>query len=172
MIPDQDVGHARLAGGRAVFRPPPPPGLSPGRTQMNASQSARPWYRSPLPLAIAATLAAVPALAQEAPAGDASVQSDATTLDAVLVTANKRVENVREVGASISVIGERQLENIGAVSLSDYAAFIPGLQVQNDGTPGLTRVSLRGVAALSSGATVATYIDEVPVGSSGIYQGA
>src|SRR5690606_21549259 len=134
--------------------------------------SARPWYRSPLLLAIAATLAAVPALAQEAPAGDASVQSDATTLDAVLVTANKRVENVREVGASISVIGERQLENIGAVSLSDYAAFIPGLQVQNDGTPGLTRVSLRGVAALSSGATVATYIDEVPVGSSGIYQGA
>jgi iron complex outermembrane recepter protein len=79
---------------------------------------------------------------------------------------------VREVGASISVIGERQLENLGAVSLSDYAAFIPGLQVQSNGSPGLTRVSLRGIAALSSGATVSTYIDEVPVGSSGIYQGA
>jgi iron complex outermembrane receptor protein len=140
---------------------------------MNASQTDRPWYRSPLSLAIAATLAcaAAPALAQDA-AADAAAPDEAVELDTVLVTANKRVENVREVGAAITVLNERQLENLGAVSLSDYAAFIPGLQVQNDGSPGLTRVSLRGIAALSSGATVATYIDEVPVGSSGIYQGA
>lgn len=140
---------------------------------MNASQTDRPWYRSPLSLAIAATLAcaAAPALAQDA-AADAAATDEAVELDTVLVTANKRVENVREVGAAITVLNERQLENLGAVSLSDYAAFIPGLQVQNDGSPGLTRVSLRGIAALSSGATVATYIDEVPVGSSGIYQGA
>ena len=141
---------------------------------MNQSQSARPWYRKQLSLAIAGALACctAPALAQQAepavPADDAS----ATNLDTVVVTANKRVENIRDVAASISVIGERQLENIGAVSLSDYAAYIPGLQVQNDGSPGLTRVSLRGIAALSSGATVSTYIDDVPVGSSGIYQGA
>ncbi len=140
---------------------------------MHASQPARPWYRSPLSLAIAGSLACstIPALAQDSPA-DGTPSDQAVDLDTVMVTANKRVENVREVGAAISVISERQLENLGAVSLSDYAAFIPGLQVQNDGTPGLTRVSLRGVAALSSGATVATYIDEVPVGSSGIYQGA
>ncbi|MDH5830573.1 TonB-dependent receptor [Luteimonas sp. M1R5S18] len=140
---------------------------------MHASQTDRPWYRSPLSLAIAATLAcaAAPALAQDA-AADAAATDEAVELDTVLVTANKRVENVREVGAAITVLNERQLENLGAVSLSDYAAFIPGLQVQNEGSPGLTRVSLRGIAALSSGATVATYIDEVPVGSSGIYQGA
>ena len=94
------------------------------------------------------------------------------TLDRVVVTANKRVENIRDVAASITVIGERQLENIGASSLADYAALIPGLQIQDNGTPGQTSVTLRGIANLSSGATVATYIDEVPVGSSGIYQGA
>jgi len=141
---------------------------------MNAFQSARPWYRSPLSLAIASTLAwGAPAMAQDSSAPPlADDPASATTLDMVVVTANKRVENVREVAASISVIGERQLENMGANSLSDYANLIPGLQVQNSGSPGLTRVSLRGIAALSSGATVATYIDEVPVGSSGIYQGA
>lgn len=142
---------------------------------MTQFQSARPWYRKQLFLAIAGVLACsgAPALAQDAVATQPDGGSaEATNLDTVVVTANKRVENVRDVGASISVIGERQLENLGAVSLSDYAAFIPGLQVQNDGGPGLTRVSLRGIAALSSGATVATYIDEVPVGSSGIYQGA
>nr|WP_232114021.1 TonB-dependent receptor [Luteimonas sp. XNQY3] len=123
-------------------------------------------------VAIASTLAcaaAAPVLAQERAATAAEA---AVTLDSVVVTANKRVENVRDVGASISVIGERQLENMAASSLTDYAALIPGMQVQSSGTPGLTSVSLRGISALSSGATVATYIDEVPVGSSGIYQSA
>ncbi|HEY9541858.1 MAG TPA: TonB-dependent receptor, partial [Luteimonas sp.] len=86
--------------------------------------------------------------------------------------ANKRVENVREVAAAISVIGEQQLENMGANSLTDYADLVPGMQVQDSGSPGMTSISIRGVAALSSGATVATYIDEVPVGSSGVYQAA
>jgi iron complex outermembrane recepter protein len=142
---------------------------------MHAYQSAPFRRRTPLSLAILgvlACLAAPPLLAQEAPGDPPRASTSADMLDTVVVTANKRVENVRDVGASISVIGERQLENLGAVSLSDYAAFIPGLQVQSSGSPGLTRVSLRGIAALSSGATVATYIDEVPVGSSGIYQGA
>lgn len=141
---------------------------------MHAAQPARPWYRSPLSLAIAATLACAPVTHVAAQDGeDGSAQAAAAVdLDTVVVTANKRVENVREVGASISVVGERQLENLGASSLSDYAALIPGMQVQSGGTPGLTSVSLRGIAAMSSGATVATYIDEVPVGSSGIYQAA
>ncbi|AKC86256.1 TonB-dependent receptor [Pseudoxanthomonas suwonensis] len=145
---------------------------------MNAFQPARLRHRSPLFIAIAGALAwvaAAPALAQDSPdAAPASAEQadSAVMLDTVVVTANKRVENIREVGASISVIGERQLENIGASSLADYAALVPGLQVQSDGSPGLTSISLRGVAALSSSATVATYIDEVPLGSSGIYQAA
>ena len=145
---------------------------------MNAFQPAHPRHRSSLSLAIAAALAlaaAGPALAQDAaaaappPAGQAET---ATTLDAVVVTANKRVENIREVGAAISVINERQLENMGASSLADYAAMVPGLQVQDSGAPGLTAISLRGIAAMSPSATVATYIDETPLGSSGIYQAA
>jgi outer membrane receptor protein involved in Fe transport len=145
---------------------------------MKAFQPVRPRHRSPLSLAIAGALAwaiVAPVQAQESPdAGAPAAQQadDATTLDRVVVTANKRVENIREVGAAISVVGERQLENIGASSLSDYSALVPGLQVQNNGSPGLTSISLRGVAAMSSSATVATYIDEVPLGSSGIYQAA
>lgn len=146
---------------------------------MNPLQSTRSWYRSPLCIAITSALAwavAIPVLAQESPEPQtqaAPTASDrAKTLDTIVVTANKRVENIRDVAASISVVGERQLENLGSSSLADYAALIPGLQVQDNGSPGMTSVSLRGISALSSSATVATYIDEVPVGSSGIYQGA
>ncbi len=146
---------------------------------MNAFQSTRSWYRSPLSLAIASTLAlvaAAPVVAQEnsetqAEPAIASAER-AATLDRVVVTANTRVENIRDVAASITVVGERQLENLGASSLADYASLIPGMQVQDNGSPGQTSVSLRGISALSSSATVATYIDEVPVGSSGIYQSA
>src|SRR3546814_3768839 len=66
---------------------------------------------------------------------------------------NKRVENVREVAEAISVIGEQQLENMGANSLTDYADLVPGMQVQDSGSPSMTSISIRGVAALSSGAT-------------------
>jgi outer membrane receptor protein involved in Fe transport len=132
--------------------------------------------RRPLFAAIAGVLALLAmgkSMAQEqtAPA-ERNVQKAAVTLDKIVVTANKRVENVREVAASISVIGEQQLENISANSLSDYADYVPGLQVQDNGAPGLTAVSIRGISALSSGATVSTYIDEVPVGASGLYQAA
>jgi len=150
---------------------------------MNALHSARPWYRSSLFLAISGVLACASgtpqAMAADTPAAEAAAAEaaaaaadSAKTLDTVVVTANKRSENVREIAASISVVGERQLENIGANALADYASMIPGLQVQDGGAPGLTTVALRGISPLSSGATVATYIDEVPVGSSGIYQAA
>lgn len=145
---------------------------------MNAFQSVRARHRSPLSIAIAGALAwaaATPALAQDSPDAGAPAAAQADTallLDTVVVTANKRVENIREVGASITVVGERQLENIGASSLTDYAALVPGMQVQSNGNPGQTSISLRGIAAMSPSATVATYIDEVPLGSSGIYQAA
>ena len=145
---------------------------------MTTDRSNRALHRLPLAVSILAVLACAPvaaALAQEtqpAPESEDARPAQVTDLDTIIVTANKRDENVREVAAAISVIGEQQLENMGANSLSDYADLVPGLQVQDNGAPGLTSISIRGVAAMSSGATVATYIDEVPVGSSGIYQAA
>src|SRR5690606_29529394 len=102
-------------------------GPSPGEAPMNAipkNPTTRP--RTPLALAIAAALACAttaPVMAQEASAQGQATQAEdeATDLGTVVVTANKRVENVREVAAAISVIGERELENIGANSLADYA---------------------------------------------------
>src|SRR5207249_10609729 len=54
----------------------------------------------------------------------------------------------------------------------DYAPYIAGFKVKSGGSPGQTVISLRGLADITSGATVATYIDETPMGSSGINQRA
>ena len=137
--------------------------------------------RRPLSTAIVLTLAlgiTAPVFAQQAapavPATDAAAPADdqARTLDTVTVTANKREENIREVAVAITKLDAQQLENINATQISDYANYVPGLQVQSSGTPGQTQVSMRGVAALSPGSTVGTYVDETPVGSNNLYQQA
>lgn len=136
--------------------------------------------------AIATTLVlalAGPAIAQQAqpeqggasqgPAATATTTSqNVTTLDNMVVTANKRAENIREVATAVTVLGEQQLENFSSTQMTDYASYVPGLQVQSNGTPGQSQVSMRGIAAMSSGSTVGTYIDETPIGSNGLYQQA
>jgi iron complex outermembrane receptor protein len=136
--------------------------------------------RRPLARAIATTLVlalAGPAFAQEAQPGQAAASQNTTsqnvtTLDNMVVTANKREENIREVAAAITVLGGQQLENFSATQMSDYASYVPGLQLQSNGTPGQTQVSMRGIAAMSPGSTIGTYLDETPVGSNSLYQQA
>jgi outer membrane receptor protein involved in Fe transport len=144
--------------------------------QKHHTRERAPMRRS-LTTAISLTLAlciAGPTLAQQAPAesaGDAAA-ADPVTLEEVVVTANKRVENIRDVPSSISVIGEEKIDNFHSTQLSDFQASVPGLAISSNGAPGKTAVSLRGVSALSSSATVGTYLDETPLGSSGVYQAA
>jgi iron complex outermembrane recepter protein len=156
---------------------------------MLTSTPAQPANRSLLSAAIITALAlfaAAPAAAQDAApsttdqasadqaaaAKTESAEQRAARLKTVIVTANKRAEDAMNVASSISVVSDKQLENINAGQLSDYAAYVPGLQAVSDGTPGQTRLALRGIAPLSSGATVGTYIDDSPVGSNGLYQAA
>jgi len=97
------------------------------------------------------------------------------TLGTVIVTAEKRSEDIQQVPMSITVIDESQIENLHATQLSDYSVYIPGFTVVNVGSTGQAILGIRGVTPPpnSQGATVATYIDETPLGTSGDYgQGA
>lgn len=113
---------------------------------------------------VLAFAAAMPAQAQE----DTAVETE----NEIVVTAQKRVQNVQDVPISISVVGGEELKEQGAVSLVDYAGYVPGMQVSNFGTPGQTTITLRGVAPISAAQTVGIYLDDAPVGSSAIYNRA
>lgn len=99
----------------------------------------------------------------------ASSAGDSNTLEVIIVTAQKRSEDIQTVPMSISNIGADELARIHATDLSDYAGYIPGLQMQSQGTPVQGQLSLRGIPPLGSGATVAAYLDETPLGSSSNY---
>ncbi len=105
------------------------------------------------------------------PSGQDETRGVATT-DTVTVTANKIEENIREVPSSITAVDTELIDNLHATQLADFAAYVPSLQVNSQGAPGRVTIALRGLAPLTSGSTIGTYIDETPVGSSGLYQSA
>lgn len=111
-------------------------------------------------VAIALTLASATAVAQ---------QAGNVTLGEVIVTAQKREERIQDVPVAVSVVAGAQLVNSGSVQLTDYAAYVPGMYVDSSGVPGRSTISLRGIGPMGSSATVGVYIDEAPIGSSGIY---
>ncbi len=124
-----------------------------------------------LPAQIALLLAAAPLVswAQQAQQPAPDTDTDTQALGTIVVTAQKRSEDVQEVPMSISVIGEEQLDHLHATQLTDFAGYVPGLIVQDGGAPGQAILALRGVPPVSAGSTVATYIDETPLGSSSNY---
>ena len=83
----------------------------------------------------------------------------------IIVTAQKRQEDVQDVPASISVLGGEDLVQSGATQISDFAGYVPGLHGENRGTAGGSRIALRGISPLGAYATVGVYIDDAPVGS-------
>ncbi len=113
-----------------------------------------------------------PAQPTASPTATPAPAAQSETVDRIVVTAEKREQNIREVPASITAFNDVQLDNLHADDLADYSAYVPSLQVNSAGAPGRVSIALRGITTLSSGSTVGTYIDETPVGSSGLYQAA
>lgn len=126
-------------------------------------------HRLACAVAIALSAWSCAALAQDGAADATPPARDgqaSATLDTVTVTAQKRTENARKVPASISVVGEQQLENQHVTQLSDLNGYLPAMTITDGGTPGQTSVSLRGIPTLGPGAVVGTYLDDTPLGSS------
>ncbi len=108
-------------------------------------------------------LGAPPAWAQDATTAAEPVTSGA---DDIVVTANKRRENLRDVAMPISAVTGEQLAKANANSLSDYIVRLPGV-VFNDYQPGVSEVVIRGIAATTyheqGQTTVGYYLNDIPL---------
>ena len=89
-------------------------------------------------------------------------------LEEVIVTAQKRVEDVQKVPISIQVLGGEKLGELQVANFIDYARFLPSLSFQTLG-PGQSQVYFRGISTgysnLHAGYLPSTglYLDETPV---------
>ena len=114
--------------------------------------------RSSLAIAVAAVLAAQAAAAAD-PAG---------ALEEVVVTAQKRAENLQDVPISIQALDSKALEALSVSSFDSYAKYLPSLSYQTYG-PGQSQLYVRGVTnggdglRVGSAPLVGVYLDEQPV---------
>jgi len=114
-----------------------------------------------------AAFAAPVALAQTAPqaSGESTAVSDGNE---IIVTAQKRSENLQNVPISIQALGTKKLDELNISSFDDYAKVLPSVSFQSFG-PGQTQLSFRGITSGGDGLrggsqpTAAVYLDEVPV---------
>jgi outer membrane receptor protein involved in Fe transport len=107
------------------------------------------------------------AFAQSSDSAGTAAEAKGRGIEEVVVTAQKREEVLRDVPASISVLGGDQVENLSLNSLADFATYVPGFSVNSGGSPGLARITLRGIQTGGGGAPlVGMYINDTPVGSS------
>jgi outer membrane receptor protein involved in Fe transport len=92
-------------------------------------------------------------------------------LEEIVVTAQKKSENIQNVPETVNIISAQEIADLGAKQLSDYAATVPGLQIDSAGAPGQQTISIRGISTGSQfgSATAAIYVDDVPIGSSSPY---
>jgi len=78
----------------------------------------------------------------------ASAQEAAPTtgLSDIVVTAQKREQNIQQVGISITALGGDELRTLGIKDTDSIANMTPGIYVSNLGASGITTFTIRGVS--------------------------
>ncbi len=116
--------------------------------------------RTPVATAVLLALASPALLAQEQ-----------TSLGEVVVTAQKRTENLQDVPISILALGNEQLEQLQVSNFQDYVKMLPSVTSQPglQSGAGFASVYMRGVVtggdgqATTSQPSVGMYLDEQPI---------
>jgi iron complex outermembrane recepter protein len=138
--------------------------LSPARegTKMND------FRRLLIALAVGTSMSAsIQALAQPSQASDSGqgeASGDAGQVEEIVVTAQKRAQNLQEVPLAVTAFSEKALESRGLTNITALATVTPSL-ILGGGTSGVVTPFLRGVGssatAVGNESSVAVYMDGV-----------
>ncbi len=86
--------------------------------------------------------------------------------EVIIVTTQRREQNLLDVPVSVSVVSGDTLEKEGVTSTADLEALVPSLDFPSGGTRSYTRPLIRGIGdGLNNGtdSNVGVYIDDVPL---------
>lgn len=99
---------------------------------------------------------------------DARAQERGAALDEILVTAQRRVENVQEVPISMSVFGAADLEDGGVRRIEDFIGQVPNVYINFNSSIRATAISMRGIISdpnsVGIDPAVGVYVDGVYMG--------
>lgn len=98
-----------------------------------------------------------------------------TTLEEVIVTAQKRAQSVQDIGVTVSAFSGEQVEDMNLSSPKDLAAFTPGLSTTNATSGGTPIFAIRGIGLddfnVNNNSGVGVYIDDVFASSPALLSG-
>jgi iron complex outermembrane receptor protein len=92
------------------------------------------------------------------PMGTFAAGANSEQLQEIVVTAQKRVEDVQRVPISVSVFDTASFDRLSIQNLPDVANRTPGLDYQLTGPKNL--LAIRGIYSGGGAATTAIYLDE------------
>src|SRR3954464_12066827 len=101
---------------------------------------------------LATTMLCAPGTAfAQPPASDAADPADTSQAESddnpdIIVTAQKRAENLQDVPIAITALGTEKLDELQVNEFEDYARCVPSLSFKTAG-PGFSNVYFRGVAS-------------------------
>lgn len=102
-------------------------------------------------------------------------QKEKVELEKIVITSQKRSQNLQEVGASVTAFSGDILDELGLQTPKDVAAFTPGLSTTNATSGGTPIFAIRGVGLddynINSVSGVGVYIDEVLAGNPAMLSG-
>jgi iron complex outermembrane receptor protein len=108
-----------------------------------------------------------PAIAQQT--------ASSSSVETVVVTAQKRSENLQKVPLSIQALSTQKLEDLHITDFNDYVKYFPSITYTVGGAgggnagPGFENISMRGIVSGNDGnhsgplPTVGVYLDEQPI---------
>ncbi len=106
-----------------------------------------------------------------APAWSQETADDGAASDEIIVTAQKREENLQNIPLAVSVVGGEQLANSGALNLENAQTLVPSLNFRKSGTTLNQALFLRGVGtinfSIAAEPSVAAVLDGVVLSRAG-----
>jgi iron complex outermembrane recepter protein len=146
----------------------PPVNTPPTRTEERPVPHTRPI--AAFSVIAWAALAAIDARAQQAPApAEAASAARPATLEQVVITAQKRKEDVRKVPLSVSVVSGEALQEGHVNDITDLTRSVPNLSFSSQAGAGLSTLEIRGVSSQAGSATVSIYLDDVSLTTRNLY---
>ena len=124
--------------------------------------------RTPVQMAILmiASSSVVSGLAWSQQAGKSG---EVTALERVVVTSQKRIEDVKQVPLSVTAIGGDDLRENLIVDFTDLSRNVPNVSFTSQGGAGLSTIEIRGVSSQAGSATVGVYLDDVSLTTRNLY---
>lgn len=122
-----------------------------------------------LPAAASAQTSGASTSSTEAGVPQKAAQSAPAELGEIIVTANRRSENVQKVAATISVIGGESLTSSGITRSNEISQVVPNVTISSTYSNTNPRIFIRGVGTAdfnpNAASPVGVYVDDVYIAS-------